>query len=162
METLYVRIVLLVLLSTGILTTTAACVEKPKDTEEYLEFNSGGDYHPSGYGAWYARLCGDGSLVVTHSVGGETKSRDVFMLTKREARDLFSLFCAVDIKRMKSPDRPGLPDEVRYSFGLKDGSGTYNKSVWINDAGQDPAIMDLVGYLETLIEKYGGTKPVMR
>ena len=83
------------------------------------------------------------------------------MLTRGEARNLFSFFCAVDIKRMKSSVRPGLPDEVRYSFVLKDGSGTYSKSVWINDARQDPAIVDLVAYLETLIEKYSGTKPAM-
>ncbi len=159
---LYVRLVLLVLLSMGILTGAASCAEKQKDTEEYLEFNSGGENHPSGFGAWHVRLCGDGSLVVTHLVGGETKSRDVFMLTRDEARELFGFFCAVDIKRMKSSARPGVPDEVRYSFVLKDGSGTYSRSVWINDARRDPAIVDLVAYIETLIEKYAGIKPVMK
>jgi hypothetical protein len=144
------------------MTFTSSCADKPKDTEEYLEFSSGGEYHPTGYGAWTARLCGDGSLVITHVVRDETKSEDVVVLTKSESRKLFSLFCAVDIKGMKPPVRKGMPDEVTYRLDLKDGSGTYRKSVWLNDARQDPAIMDLVAYLETLIEKYTGSKPVMR
>ena len=156
------KVISLFLLLIGIVSAVASCVEKQKDTEEYLEFNSGGENHPSGYGAWYVRLCGDGSLLVVHSVGEETKSRDAFVLTKYEARKLFSLFCAVDIKRMETYIRPGVPDEVRYSFSLKDGSGVYNKSVWINDARKNTAIMALVAYLETIIEKYTGIKPVMR
>ena len=141
---------------------STGCVEKPSDTKEYLEFDSGGEYHPSGYGAWNIRLCGDGSIIVSHAVGGETKSRDVFFLTTEESRNLISLFCAVDIKKMKSSTRPGEPDEVLYSLGLRDGSGTYNKSVWIDDAREDPAIMGLVDYLEVLVEKYSGQRPVMR
>jgi hypothetical protein len=146
----------------GIMAPVASCGDERKDTEEYLEFRSGGDYHPSGCGEWNARLCGDGSLIVTHSVRGETESRVAVALTKSEARDLFSLFCAVDIKRMKSSVRPGVPDEVRYTFVLKDGSGTYNRSIWINDARENPAAMDLVAYLEAIIEKHTGKKPMMR
>ncbi|MBN2223610.1 MAG: hypothetical protein JW765_02945 [Deltaproteobacteria bacterium] len=157
-----IRVVSLFLLSTGIMILAMACCGEPRDTEEYLEFSSGGEYHPSGCGQWRIKLCGDGSLIVSHTVGGRVKSSDVFMLTKFESRRLFSLFCAADIKRMKSSVRPGVPDEVRYSFGLKDGSGTCNKSVWINDARENPAIEDLVAYLETIVEKYTGEKPVMR
>ena len=70
MRALYVRLVLLILLSMAILTGAASCAEKQKDTEEYLEFNSGGENHPSGYGAWHVRLCGDGSLLSRIWYGG--------------------------------------------------------------------------------------------
>jgi hypothetical protein len=162
MAWLSIRVASLFFLMAGIMISPAACHQELKNTEQYLEFDSGGKYHPSGFGEWRARLCGDGSLVVSHIVGEETKSEDVFTLTKVESRKLFSLFCAVNIKRLESSVRPGIPDEVRYSFALRDGSGAYNKSVWINDARENPAIMDLVGYLATLIEKYTGEKPVMR
>jgi hypothetical protein len=158
-----VRGVSFLLLLTGIVTLAAACSEEPKDTtEEYLEFVSGGRYHPSGYGEWRVRLCGDGSIIADHIVGDTTESTNVFVPTRDETNRLFSLFCAVDIKHMKSSERPGVPDEVSYSFALKDGSGSYSRSVWINDAREDPAIRNLVAYVEQLVEKYTGKKPVMR
>lgn len=146
----------------GVIILGPACRDESTDTEQYLEFNSGGRYHPSGYGQWRVRLCPDGSVVADHEVGDRAESSDVFVLTALESRTLFSLFCAVDIKRMKSPDRPGLPDEVLYSFALKDGSGSYAASIWINDARENRAIVELVAYLEQLIEKYTGKRPVMR
>lgn len=157
-----VRTVSLFLLSIGLMILPAACKCDTKDTEEFLEFSSGGQYHPSGYGEWRVRLCGDGSVIATHTIGDRTESTDVFIPTNSETRTLFSLFCAVDIKHMKSSNRPGVPDEVSYTFALKDGSGGYSKSVWINDARENPAVTDLVGYLELLVEKYTGKKPVMR
>jgi hypothetical protein len=162
MTWLSLRVVSLFLVLAGIMISPAACHKEPRDTEQYLEFSSGGQYHPSGSGEWRARFCGDGSLIVSNIVGDQTKSKDVCILTQVESRKLFSLFCAVDIKRLESSVRPGAPDEVRYSFGLKDGSGGYNKSVWINDARENPAIMNLVSYLAMLIEKYTGQRPVMR
>jgi hypothetical protein len=156
------RTISLFLLSMSVIISMPACKDKPKDTEEYLEFSSGGQYHPSGYGEWRIRLCGDGSVIATHTVGGRAESTDVFIPTKSETRKLFSLFCAVDIKRLKSSVRPGMPDEVSYSLALKDGSGGYSRSIWINDARENPAIMDLVTYLEQLIEKYTEKRPVMR
>ena len=157
-----VRAVSLFLLSTALMILPAACRGETEDTEEYLEFSSGGQYHPSGYGEWRVRLCGDGSVIATHTVGDRTESTDIFIPTKSETRTLFSLFCAIDIKHMKSSERPGVPDEVSYSFALKDGSGDYSRSVWINDARENPAVTDLVGYIEVLVQKYTGKKPVMR
>jgi len=157
-----VRIVYFFLLSAAFVLPVAACGGEPGDAEEYLEFNSGGRYHPSGYGEWRIRLNGDGSVVAIHDVGDRTESTDTFVPTKTETRKLFSLFCALDIKRMKSSDRPGVPDEVKYSFGLKDGSGNYSKSMWINDARENRAIQDLIGYLEVLVKKYTGKEPIMR
>jgi hypothetical protein len=151
----------LILLSLLLILSTA-CAKKAEDTEEYLEFSSGGDYHPSGCGQWYAKLLGDGSLAVTHIVRGETKYDDAFKLSDDETRRLFSLFCTVNIKSLKSSTRPGLPDEVRYDFTLCDGSGAYVKRMWINEARENKAVMDLVGYLEQLITKYSGQKPIMR
>lgn len=156
------RAISLIVLSVITVMLATACKAGPEDVEEYLEFSSGGRYHPSGYGEWQVRLYGDGSVVATHAVGDGTESTDVFTPTNSETRKLFSLFCAVDIKRLKSSSRPGVPDEVSYTFRLKDGSGGYSRSVWIGDARENPAIGNLVGYIELLVEKYTGKKPIMR
>ncbi len=152
----------LFLLCATILISAAACTGKSQDTGEYLEFNSGGAFHPSGHGQWTARLCRDGTLSVRHTVRDNVVSDSVFTLTGDEVNRLFGLFCSVNVKGLGSSTRPGLPDEAEYIFVLKDGSGIFKKSVWIGDAQDNAAIMELVGYTETLIQKYTGEKPVLR
>jgi hypothetical protein len=150
------------LLCAAIVISGAACVGKSQDTREYLEFSSGGAFHPSGHGQWSVRLCRDGTLSVRHTVKDKVVLDSIFTLTHAEVGRFFGLFCRINVKGMGSSRRQGLPDEVAYIFVLKDGSGIFKKSVWIGDARDNAAIMELVSYTETLIEKYTGERPVLR
>jgi hypothetical protein len=140
----------------------AAAGEEAREPLVYYEFSSGGAYHPSGYGEWIVRFSNDGAISVRHKRGGEVTDMGQYRLADGERAELDALFLSLDISGMTSSTRPGLPDEALYSFTLRGGSGTHTASVWINDARDNQAIMGMVSYLATLIERYTGEKPVMR
>ncbi|MBN1881471.1 MAG: hypothetical protein JW885_04795 [Deltaproteobacteria bacterium] len=133
-----------------------------EDAAKALIFDSGGAYHIQGLGAWRALLTGDGVLSISHETAGDVVDYGDFTLTNDEAARLWDAVTALDIPSMSPEDRPGVPDEVRYTFILEDGENTHDVSVWINDARDMPGMDEFLTLLSDLIETYTGEKPVLR
>jgi len=127
-----------------------------------LEFSSGGSRHPSGHGEWIIKLESDGKMTVSHRVGSRQKNYDPFKLTEEENEKIWKIIDSVNVKKLESSTRDGVPDEVKYTFTLINGDNKYKKSIWINDARKNKVIVDLVESFTRLIEKYIERKPVMK
>lgn len=137
--------------------------DKSQETKIRLfEFSSGGARHPSGHGEWVIKLEFDGKMSVSHKVGSRKKNYDPFKLTEEENEKIWKTVDSINVKKLKSSTRPGVPDEVQYTFTLSDGDWKYKKSIWINDARENKEIMTLVDSFTGLIEKYLDRKPVMK
>ena len=103
-----------------------------------------------------------GAFSIAHNVRGEVEEYGSFELTERENSDLWELIRAVGIKDLESSERPGVPDEVRYTFVLRDETQAYEVEIWINDARENEEITALVDSVAVLIEAYTQQKPVIR
>jgi hypothetical protein len=141
---------------------SASCAGEAGAGLDYVRFTSGGAWHPGGYGAWTVKVAGSGAMSVRHQVGETVTDKGEFRLTDEEMGRISALVAALDVAHLESSTRPGLPDEVRYDFAVKDDTGVYVRWLWIGDARESEAVMNLVDYLSALIEKYTGERPVMR
>ena len=124
-----------------------------------FSFSSGGAYHPEGLGEWRVRLDASGRFEVAHQVMDEVEDFGPFQLEPEENRRIWELIEAVDIPNRKSSTRPGVPDEVQYTFALGSATCLHKVTLWINDAREDEALMALVEAIAALIEKYTGQVP---
>ena len=122
-------------------------------------FSSGGAYHPEGLGEWRVQVDGFGNFEVVHQVEDEVESFGPFQLEAEENQQLWELIQAADIPNRESSTRPGVPDEVQYTFTLKSATCVYQVTLWIGDAQEDEVLMALVDELAMLIEKYTGQVP---
>ncbi|MCD4783416.1 MAG: hypothetical protein K8T10_06260 [Candidatus Eremiobacteraeota bacterium] len=137
--------------------------DKTQETKiRMFEFSSGGRYHPSGYGEWIVKLESDGEMSVSHKMRGRKKNYKSFKLTEEENEKIWKTVDSINVKKLKSSTRPGVPDEVKYTFTLSDGDRKYKKSIWINDAREKNDVMTLVDSLAGLIKKHLKRKPVMK
>ena len=84
-----------------------------------------------------------------------------FDLIEQDSSDLWELVRAVGIKDLESSERPGVPDEVRCTFVLRDGTQEHQVEIWINDARENEKITALVDGVTVLIEAYTQQEPVM-
>ena len=125
-------------------------------------FDSGGAYHIQNLGAWLVVLTGDGILSLSHDTRGDVTDYGDFTLTDDEAERLWDAVSALDVPGMSPDDRPGVPDEVRYTFILEDGGKTDEVLIWINDARDKPGMDEFLTLLAEIIEKYTGEKPALR
>lgn len=140
-----------------------SCTSQPSLSENRgFEFSSGGAHHPQGFGEWRVRLDAAGVFSITHKARDEIKDYGAFTLTERESSELWELVQAADIEGLESSQRPGVPDEVKYTFALGDETRAHLVEVWINDALQNDEIVALVDRIATLIEAYTGQTPVLR
>ena len=126
-----------------------------------FEFFSGGAYHVEGYGEWTVKVGTEGAFSVTHNIRGEVTDYGAFILAEQENLELWKLIRAIHIEDIEPSDRPGRPDEVRYSFLLRDNGQTHSVSMWVDDAREEEGIAVLVERLATLIEKVTGEAPVL-
>jgi hypothetical protein len=127
-----------------------------------FEFSSGGAHHPKGFGEWQVKLNAVGVFSITHSIQDEVKDYGAFTLTERENSELWELIRAADIESLESSHRPGFPDEVKYTFVLRDETQVHSVEIWINDACKNAEIVALVDGITTLIEAYSRQKPVLQ
>jgi hypothetical protein len=127
-----------------------------------FEFSSSGAYHPSGFGEWQIKLQEEGKLSITHDLAGKVTEYGPYQLTEEEKRGFWELITAIDLPGLESSQRPGNPDEVKYTFVLKDRSGEHRAEIWISDALSDSHILALVEYITSLIESYTKQKPVIK
>lgn len=126
-----------------------------------FEFKSGGAYHPSGYGEWMVTLNAPDKFSMIKKIGDKKTDRGTVTLTDDEKTKLWGLIDTVDIVNLKPPHRNASPDEVILTFRVNDNVGTHIREVLIGDAREREAVVSLIEYIGTLIEKYTGEKPVL-
>jgi len=148
-------------ISTIVLLSGCASEEKAMKNGVF-EFDSGGIYHLQGYGGWKIKLDIKREFSITHNVRGRVKKYGTFLLTEKENSDLWELICAVNIEDMKPSQRARMPDEVEYTFTLKNEAQIHSLQILINDARKNNKITILIGYIAILIEKYTGERPFLR
>jgi hypothetical protein len=140
-----------------------SCTSQPRSSENLVfEFSSGGAHHPAGFGEWRVRLDGAGVFSITHNVRDEVEDYGTFTLTERENSELWELVRAADIESLESSQRPGVPDEVKYTFVLRDETQSHLVEIWVNDARKNDEIVALVDRIATLIEAYAKQEPVLQ
>ncbi len=153
------------LLSTSLLVVIAFGVRCTPQTSlsenQVFEFSGGGAYHPQGFGEWRVRLDAAGMFSITHNIRDETTDYGVFTLTERENSELWELIRAAGIEGLEPPQRPGVPDEVKYTFVLRDGTQVHSVEIWGNDARENDEIVALIDRIAALIEAHTGQKPVL-
>lgn len=140
-----------------------SCTSQSKLSENRtFEFSSGGACHPQGFGEWQVRLTGDGTFSIVHNVAGEITAFGPFALTEQENSRVWELVQAAQLDNTESTQRPGVPDEVQYTFALTDNAETHTIKIWINDARKNDKIIALVDGIGFLIELHTKTKPVLK
>lgn len=152
----YLSILMLVATLTGCIPQSASL------GDQAFQFSSGGAYHFEGYGEWRLRLEADGALSIEHDVRGEVKDYGFFTLSDRENQELWELIQTAGIENLESSQRPGMPDEVRYTFTLNNGTQAHTAEIWIDDARQNELLVALVDRLGALIRSYTGQEPVLK
>ena len=153
--------ILLVIVWAAILALASGFVSLRREAEQQaLEFSSGGAYHVEEHGEWIVTVDTQGKFSVTHNVRGEVVDYGSSLLAGQENLDLWRLIRAVEIESMESSDRLGVPEEVQYSFVLRDNGVTHPVSLWADDARESEGVVALVEQLAVLIEKVTGEKPV--
>jgi hypothetical protein len=157
------RITLLLPICLIVIALGASCTSQPRLSEsQVFEFSSGGAHHPGGFGEWRVRLDAAGIFSITHNVRGEVKDYGAFTLTERENSGLWELIQDTHIESLESSQRPGVPDEIQYTFALRDETQVHSVKIWVNDARENDEIVALVDRIATLIEARTGQKPVLR
>jgi hypothetical protein len=146
-----------------VITLGVHCAPQPRLSEDHVfEFSSGGAHHPQGFGEWRVSLDAAGVFSITHNVRDEIEDYGAFTLTERENSESWGLVRAADIESLESSQRPGVPDEIKYTFALRDETQAHSVEIWINDARENDEIVALVDRIATLIEVYTGQKPILR
>ncbi len=153
--------ILLVIVWAAILALASGYVSLKQEAEQQaFEFSSGGAYHIEGFGEWTVTVDTQGALSVTHNVRGEVVDYGSVLLAGQENSDLWKLIRAIEVESRESSDRLGVPEEVQYSFVLRDNGLTHSVSLWADDARESEGVVALVERLEVLIEKVTGEQPV--
>jgi hypothetical protein len=143
------------------LTLSVGCAAVPGAGHSF-EFASGGANHPSGAGEWRIKLDGAGAISVVHDVQGKVQEYGTATLAAGVSADLWSLIEAARLAEVKSSTRPPMPDEVAYTFILREGGRTHNVRIWVTEAADSQALVELVQGIGALIEQQTQVKPVLR
>jgi len=123
-------------------------------------FSTGGAYHFEGFGAWSVKVAADGKVSIAHDVRGKVKDYGSFQLKEGETKALWALISRAGVGRLASSTRPGVPDEVKWSFTSRDGEKTHAVQIWENDARKAPELRILAAQLGVLVARLTGQKPV--
>jgi hypothetical protein len=127
-----------------------------------FEFSSGGAYHIQGWGEWSIQLDAGGALTITHNVLGKIKNYPPVALAPEQSQVVWNLVQAVKFENLAPSQRPGLPDEVQYTFQIQDSERIYRVAIWINDARKTQLLMALVDAIGELIKARAGEKVILR
>jgi hypothetical protein len=127
-----------------------------------FEFSSGGAYHPSGYGEWRIQLESQGQLSIEHNVQGKVTEYGPFRISEQENQELWRLINQCKLENLGSSKLPGIPDEVKYTFSLKDPTGVHQADLWVGDTQDNYDLVLLVDQIGSTIESCTGEKPVLR
>ncbi len=158
----FLNLHLLTLLSLLLAACAPATSITPSPPPQTFTFSSGGAYHPQGFGAWTLTLDATGRLVITHQVYDEVTTYGPFTLPEQENSDLWALIAQADLAHLPSSDRPGMPDEVRYTFVLQSAGQSRTVTLWVRDAWDLAPLAALLTRLEAIIANYTDQSPVLR
>ncbi len=153
---------LLTLLSLLLAACAPATPTMSSPAPKSFTFSSGGAYHPQGFGAWTVTLDATGRLVITHQVRDEVTNYGPFTLTEQENSDLWTLIDQANLAHLSSSDRPGMPDEVQYTFTLQSDGQSKTVTIWAGDAQDLAPLAELITRLGAIITNYTGQTPVLR
>lgn len=130
-------------------------------SSKVFEFSSGGAYHLSGIGEWILNVNSAGKMTLKHNIKGKVQDFGNFTLTGDENKKLWLLIDSLKVENMQTSTRPGIPDEIQYTFSLKSESGSYSARIWINDLREKSEVRQFTGYTKELIKKYTGKDAVL-
>ena len=131
------------------------------NASDVFEFSSGGAYHIQGHGEWIIKLTGAGNFSVKHNVKGKIKNFGDFKLSENEKSGTWKVVRGLNVDKMKTSTRPGVPDEVQYTFSLKTKSGSYSAKIWVNDLRDKAEVKQFLNQVKILIKKYVGKDAVL-
>jgi hypothetical protein len=124
--------------------------------QESFTFSIGNEYHPSGWGAWKMELDNQGRMrAIWHHLGSETRFGP-FQLEHEEYLPVWNLIHRMDLTRISSSERMGIPDEVMYTFTLLGDNTQHQVWMWQGDILNFPAVRAIVAEMNLLIQKYTG------
>jgi len=138
-----------------------AMVLPPQDYARFA-FHSGGVHHPEGFGEWKYAFCPGGAFHARHDVQGKNAYNRNFPLTDPERKRLRALLNELNLPRLASSTRPGVPDEVMYTLIMSVGKKEYRVLVWVRDARKNERIVRLVDFFVEMTKKYAGLTPVIK
>ncbi len=150
---------LVILMFALCLTIRPAFCEDP--SAKVFEFSSGGAYHISGIGEWMLKADSTGKISIKHNVKGKVQDFGTFTLSGDENKKLWQLIDLLKVENMQTSTRPGIPDEVQYTFSLKSKSTNNSARIWINDLREKNEVQQFVAYVKTLIKKFTGKDAVI-
>ena len=125
-------------------------------------FSSAAAHDSDGFGEWRVRAEESGRLTVEHNVLGAVTDFGSFSLSPSETASLWDLITAAAIEQRVPSRRAIVPHETLLAFALSAQETLHSVQLWANEAFADESIARLIEDVEKLIEKYTGTKPVLR
>ena len=153
------------MIASGCSANNQKAIQNPQDKIFY--FSSGGAYHLSGYGEWLITCTPEGNFSVKHNVQGKITDYKSHQLKQEEIQKLWNLINNAKVNKIVELKRPGVPDEVAYTFKFLDPDQktspdlTPSYVIWVNDAHEDKNIMNLVNYIGELIKTYTAQEAVL-
>lgn len=117
---------------------------------------TGGEYHPSGLGAWDMMLDRTGKWVATWKRMGLETQFGPFQLGREENEQLWSLIKQANLSGLNSSIRPGFPDEGRYVFTFQKNQEEKNLELWEGDVRKLVTIKRLMTEINGLLQQYTG------
>lgn len=130
-------------------------------SEKIFEFSSGGAYHISGAGEWMLKVSSVGELDLKHNVKGKVQDSGTFNLTGEENKKLWFFIDSLKVENMQTSTRPGVPDEIQYTFSLKTKTGSHSARIWINDIRENNEVKQFTVHIKELIKKLTGKNAVI-
>jgi hypothetical protein len=103
-----------------------------------------------------------GRFSIEHNVPGAVTDFGSFVLSPSETASLWELITAAALERRNASRRAGSSHEAMLAFALSAHETLHSVQLWADEAFADQAIARLIESMGELIEKYTGTKPVLR
>ena len=141
----------------------AACGDPggPAVQPKVFTFDSGGAGHIEGHGAWRITATQGAAFATEHVVGKKLRGWEKKPLAEADEAALWKAIAAVDLAGMYVEDRPGVPDEVMYTFGLaQKGQMAVKVEIWQNDLAKHAGLAPLLAVLRKLVKAQTGEDPV--
>ena len=140
----------------------AACGDPggPPAQPKVFTFDSGGAGHIEGHGAWQVEATQGGAFAVKHVVGKKLRGWEKEPLAEADEAALWKAIDGVDLASLRVEDRPGVPDEVKLTFGLaQKGQMAVSIEIWQNDLTKHEALGPLLTVLRELVKAQTGEDP---
>jgi hypothetical protein len=132
----------------------------PTPTVWRFAFAGGGAYHPEGMGEWQLQLDNNGVFSGHYNLHGQITPFGPVTLDHATGRAVWKRIAAANIPSLPHTfQRPGIPDEVAYTFTLTQDGDTHTVEMWMEDARQNENLAALIQELEALRETHDFIPP---